>query len=84
VPTLPKLGRGLGAAVREARLRRGWSQEELAEIAGLDRTYISGLERGARNPALTTIERVAESLAIPVSRLFSEAEGMGSQRERRR
>lgn len=56
---LPKLGMGLGAAIRTSRLQKGWSQEKLAEVSGRDRIYISGLERGARNPALTTIERLA-------------------------
>jgi transcriptional regulator with XRE-family HTH domain len=50
------------------------SQEELAAAARLDRTYISGLERGVRNPALSTIERIASALQAPVWRLVQEAE----------
>lgn len=59
----------LGQAVRAERVRRGLSQEELAERAGLDRTYISGLERGTRNPALTTQQKVASALGVPLSTL---------------
>ncbi len=66
----------LGLAVRSERLRRGLSQEELAERAGLDRTYISGLERGTRNPALTTQHKVADALGIALADLLALA---GSQ-----
>jgi transcriptional regulator with XRE-family HTH domain len=65
---------GFGRAVRAARLSQGLSQEDLAAEAGLDRTYISGLERGARNPALSTVEKVSRALRIRVSVLFAEAE----------
>ena len=55
----------LAGAVRTERFRLGLSQEALAELAGLDRTYISGLERGGRNPAPSTVERVAHALGRP-------------------
>jgi transcriptional regulator with XRE-family HTH domain len=60
--------------VRAARLSQGLSQEDLAAESGLDRTYISGLERGARNPALSTIERVSSALQIRASVLLAQAE----------
>lgn len=63
----------LGRAVRGERQRRGLSQEELAELAGLDRTYISGLERGTRNPALTTQHKVADALGVPLADLLALA-----------
>lgn len=47
---MTKLRSALGEAVRAARRKRGWSQEYLAELADLDRTYMSGVERGTRNP----------------------------------
>jgi transcriptional regulator with XRE-family HTH domain len=53
-----------GARVRAARLRAGLSQEELAHRAGLDRTYVSGVERGRRNISLANICRVAAALDI--------------------
>jgi transcriptional regulator with XRE-family HTH domain len=68
---------GFGRAVRAARLERGLSQEDLAAESGLDRTYISGLERGARNPALSTIERVSGALHVRVSVLIAQAESNG-------
>ena len=53
-----------GARVREERLRHGVSQERLADIAGLHRTYISGLERAEINATLRTAERVARALDV--------------------
>jgi transcriptional regulator with XRE-family HTH domain len=54
----------------------GLSQEGLAAAAGLDRTYISSLERGKRNPTLITQERIAAALGRPLSTLVAEAEGL--------
>ncbi len=51
-----------GARVRELRRARGVSQEELADEAGLDRTYVSGVERGRRNISLVNIHRRAAAL----------------------
>ena len=62
-----------GAAVRKRRHGVGWSQEELAERSGLHRTYISDLERGARNVSLETIGKIAQALGVPISDLFSES-----------
>jgi CheY-like chemotaxis protein/DNA-binding XRE family transcriptional regulator len=63
-----------GAAVRHYRDQLGISQEELAGRAGLHRTYISDVERGARNVSLESISRLAEALEIPLSVLFSRLE----------
>jgi transcriptional regulator with XRE-family HTH domain len=51
-----------GSAVKTARLEKGLSQEQLAAKSGLDRTYISGVERGARNPSLKSAQRIANAL----------------------
>lgn len=52
-----------GTSARERlRKERGWSQEALADEAGLDRTYISGIERVVKNPTVTVVERVASAL----------------------
>jgi CheY-like chemotaxis protein/DNA-binding XRE family transcriptional regulator len=59
-----------GAAVRAHRLRLGFSQEALAERAELHRTYITDVERGARNLSLESISRLARALQIPISSLF--------------
>lgn len=72
--TGPDILRAFGQAVREARLERGLSQEKLAERAGLDRTYVGGIERGERNVAIINIFRVAAALGIPPSSLLLEVE----------
>lgn len=61
-----------GQRVRALRKERGLSQEALAERSGLDRTYISGIERGLRNVALQNIEVLAQALDIPIAELFEE------------
>lgn len=48
--------------LRRIRKDRGWSQEDLAEASGLDRTYISGIERGKRNPTVLVLEKIAAGL----------------------
>lgn len=53
-----------GRRVRELRTARGWTQDSLAEKAGLDRTYIGGIERGERNVALLNIFRLADALGV--------------------
>ena len=53
-----------GEAVRRERTRRGLSQEKLAFAADLDRTYISGVERGRRNIGLLNIYRIAKALKV--------------------
>jgi transcriptional regulator with XRE-family HTH domain len=67
-----ELQEALGRTVRLARMTKGLSQERLAQIAGLDRTYISGLERGVRNPSLATIEKIAAALDVSVPALFKK------------
>lgn len=52
----------LAVNMKRLRKERGWSQEALADEAGLDRTYISGIERVVRNPTVTVVERVAVAL----------------------
>lgn len=63
-----------GAAVRLRRNHLGISQEELAGRAGLHRTYISDVERGARNVSLESIHRLADALTVPASALFFQSE----------
>jgi transcriptional regulator with XRE-family HTH domain len=59
-----------GKTVRRFRKQTGLSQEELADRAGIHRTYIGGIERGERNPTLLMIHRLAKALAIKPARLF--------------
>ena len=63
----------LGMAIKRQRASLGISQEELAHRAGLHRTYVSDLERGARNPSIDSIEKVARALELSVSKLFERA-----------
>jgi transcriptional regulator with XRE-family HTH domain len=53
------------------REERGWSQEELADQAGLHRTYVSGIERKVRNPTVLILERLAKALKVSASDLVA-------------
>jgi len=59
----------LGERVRQIRKNRGLSQEDLAERCNLDRTYLSGVERGLRNVSIVNIEKIAVALGIDISEL---------------
>jgi transcriptional regulator with XRE-family HTH domain len=65
---------GFGLAVREYRTRRGLSQEQLGFEADLHRTFVSDIERGARNPTVRTVWRLARALAVKPSDLIKLAE----------
>jgi transcriptional regulator with XRE-family HTH domain len=60
-----------GRKVREERLRQKLSQEELAEKAGVHRTYIGMIERAEKNITLTNVEKIAVALGVDISSLFS-------------
>ena len=59
-----------GQRVRELRIERGLSQEKLAEISGLHRTYISSLELGKRNVSLVNIHALAKALQVTADELL--------------
>lgn len=59
-----------GFHLKKLRLKKGLSQEQLGLIAELDRTYISGIERGMRNVSLINIFRIAHALNVPIAELF--------------
>tara|TARA_R110002126_G_scaffold12196_26_gene53262 strand:- start:3478 stop:3735 length:258 start_codon:yes stop_codon:yes gene_type:complete len=59
-----------GLRVKQLRLAKGISQEELGALSNLDRTYISGIERGKRNVSLRNILQIANALKVSVSELF--------------
>lgn len=59
-----------GRRVRELREAKGLSQEAFAEECGLDRTYISGIERGKRNVGVENVKVIANALGVTMSRLF--------------
>lgn len=60
-----------GTHVKSLRLERGLSQESLASLCSLDRTYISGIERGRRNVSLVNIVKLAYSLDVPPEKLLT-------------
>jgi transcriptional regulator with XRE-family HTH domain len=59
----------LGKNVRSAREKNELTQEKLAEIAELDPTYVSGIERGLRNPGIKNVAKIAKALGITISEL---------------
>jgi transcriptional regulator with XRE-family HTH domain len=59
----------LGQRIRELRKVKGMSQEDLAEVTGLHRTYIGGVERGERNISVINLDRVARAFSITISDL---------------
>jgi transcriptional regulator with XRE-family HTH domain len=60
----------LAAQLKYRRLSKGWSQEQLAERASIQRSYIADLERGSRNPSVRTLVKLANALSITVANLF--------------
>jgi transcriptional regulator with XRE-family HTH domain len=63
-----------GRRVRAQRLKRGWSQERLAQEVGLHMTYVSSVERGERNVTLLSIVRLAQALGVNAGLLVRDLE----------
>ncbi len=61
-----------GKNVRAFREAKGWSQDKLSDESGLHRTYISGIERGFRNPTIEIVHKISVALQIQISDLFKE------------
>jgi len=61
-----------GEQVKKLRLEKGLSQEALAHLAELDRTYIPGIERGERNVSLEVIHKISNALGIKVSEILKD------------
>ena len=59
--------RRVGLNVKRLREAQGISQEDLADRAGVHRTYVSGVERGVRNPTVTVLEKIAGALGEPLT-----------------
>jgi len=62
----------IGSNVRHLRTKMGISQEELGDVAGLDRTYIGGIERGERNVSALNIAKLAKALKVKPEKLVAE------------
>lgn len=69
-----KLEQSFGKVLKELRTKKGVSQEDLADSAKLDRTYISLLERGLRQPTLGTLFSLAKSLDLSPSEIISKVQ----------
>jgi len=67
------LAASFGPAVRRHRELLRLSQENLADRSGLDRTYISGVERGIRNPTLQVMQKLADALGVDLDVMFATA-----------
>jgi len=65
-----KIEQKFGERVRRLRLERRLSQEKLAFISNIHRTYLGGIERGERNPSLKNIAQIAKALGVTLSELF--------------
>lgn len=61
----------VGQRVKELRNKLGISQEELADLAGLDRTYITSVERGKRNISIMNIEKLSIALKVSLKEFFN-------------
>jgi transcriptional regulator with XRE-family HTH domain len=67
-----------GGRLKAIRMDREYSQERLADLAGLHRTYIGGVERGERNVSLVNIWRIADALRISPAALFASPDAMAA------
>jgi transcriptional regulator with XRE-family HTH domain len=65
-------GKVVGSNVRRLRIERKLTQEQLAHDAGIDLTYVGGIERGRRNPSVKVLGQIAEALGVNPRELFSE------------
>ena len=73
-----KVLRSFGQAVRDRRIELCLSQEKLAELADLHRTYVADIERGTRNVGLLNIVRLGDALGVPPGRLLEGLDNMGT------
>jgi transcriptional regulator with XRE-family HTH domain len=62
--------KALGKRIRQLRQGKRWSQEFLADEAGMHRTYLWGIEQGVRNPSVRHLTRIAEALGVSLVALF--------------
>ncbi len=62
----------IGNQIRRLRHLRNLSQEQFANLCGLDRTYIAGIEQGKRNVSIVNLEKIAAALEISLSELFED------------
>jgi transcriptional regulator with XRE-family HTH domain len=73
LPSESAVVKALGKRIRELRDAKGWSQERLAAAAYLDRSYLAGIESGARNPSVRSLLKIANALKVQLRDLFEDA-----------
>jgi transcriptional regulator with XRE-family HTH domain len=61
----------VGVNLQRLRREKGWSQEDMAFESGLHRTYVSGIERGVRNPTILILDKIAKSLGVTPAELLA-------------
>ena len=71
--------RRLGLNLKRLREEQGFSQESFADHCGLHRTYISGIERGVRNPTVLILDKIAKALKVPAGQLLDETRPSGKK-----
>ncbi len=64
------ISKKFGKKVKEIRLKKGLSQGDISRRLSLHRSYISGIERGVRNPSLKVIQKIAKALEIDINKLI--------------
>ncbi|MBD2319928.1 helix-turn-helix domain-containing protein [Phormidium tenue] len=69
-----QLDKTLGIEIQRRRIENGWSQEYLAEITGLHRTYISQLERGLKSPSVRVLNHITNALGLTMSEFLHTVE----------
>lgn len=67
--------RRVGLNLKRLREEQGLSQEAFADVCGLHRTYISGIERGVRNPTVVILDKIAKALKVPAGQLLDDVRG---------
>lgn len=72
--------RRVGLNLKRFREEQGLSQEAFADVCGLHRTYISGIERGVRNPTVIILDKIARALKVPAGQLLEEVAAPGKRR----
>ena len=71
--------RRLGLNLKRLREEQGFSQESFADHCGLHRTYISGIERGVRNPTVIILDKIAKALRVPAGQLLDDGRSGGKR-----
>ena len=67
-----KIQQILGFNIKQIREKKGWSQDKLSEVSGLHRTYISGIERGVRNPTVHIVQQISLAFSVHITELFKD------------